>query len=438
MTVDDAGVPPWARHHVPKFEALLRSLERVPGFIIQPLELPSRDGAEVLATWLTANGRPARWIAPTDEPSWRALAAALSEPPGDTRAIVVSGPDDETSGMRHGLAMVNLHRDGIARNLGCPLLWCGPPEFLRATWEEAPDFWSIAAIPKQFPRDTDHSWIPLVDVDWNFVRETDIDSLLSSYGAARDQGDTENQIRLGARLIAALGPDRHDIRDTISREIGKYPFGPAMILLPLSLRVQTRDPLVAILSRRETSRSPQLKAQFLLHLGVISRRSALPEDACKELTESIQLFEQTGDAGSETLARLKLAELQLFRGDIAEVENHVRRITYLLGEISQDKALFEHACLVLTILGAVNERYTVAVAVAANLRATDDGTRPSFSAARAHVEGCLRARVGDFIHGQDNLSEALALYEVLGNTDGTSQVQRTLAAIRMAPDRNPG
>lgn len=438
MTVDDAGVPPWARHHVPKFEALLRSLERVPGFILHPIELPSRDGAQVLANWLTANSRPARWIAPTDEPSWRALAASLSEPPGDARAIVISGPDAEQPGMRHGLAMVNLHRDGIARNLSCPLLWCGPPDFLRATWEEAPDFWSIAAIPRQFPRDTDHGWIPLIDVDWNAVRETDIDSLLSSYNAARDQGDTENQIRLGARLIAAVGRDRYDIRDAITREIGRYPFAPVMVLLPLSMRARTRDPLVALLSHDSTSRSPQLKAQILLHLGVISRRSALPDVARIELTESIQLLEQTGDAGSETLARLKLAELQLSQGDTAEVEVNVKRILHLLEEIGQDNALLEHAGLVVLLLEAVNERYTVALAVAANLRATDDGTRPSFSAARAHSEGCVRARVGDFTHGRADLTEALALYEVLGNNDGTSQVQRTLAAIRVAPARNLG
>ena len=37
-----------------------------------------------------------------------------------------------------GLSLANQRRDTIVEELACPLLWCGPLEFLNATWERAP------------------------------------------------------------------------------------------------------------------------------------------------------------------------------------------------------------------------------------------------------------------------------------------------------------
>jgi tetratricopeptide (TPR) repeat protein len=429
VTTADDAVPPWARHHIPKFAAILRSLERVPGFILQPLEVPSRDVAQVLAAWLTAHGRPTRIITPTDDSSWAALAAALTEPPDDTRVIVMSGPDAEEPAMRRSLAMVNLHRDGIARALACPLLWCGPPEFLRATWEQAPDFWSIAAIPKQLPPSDDRAWIPLLDVDSTVIREANIESLKNLYGAARDQGDIENQIRLGMRLIPALQRSHDSYLPQIIAELGHHPWGPGLSVISMAMALRTREPLAALLAHASTQYTPRFKAQILLGIGVIDRRNARPEDAHRELSEAVKLFEEIGDINSEILARIKLAEMQVKIGHLQDVESHVWRILHLLQSTVQDVDTLDHAGLIICLFDAAKERITTALNVTAALRATNAGVHPSLSAAVEHVEGCLRAQVGDFVRARDHLSRALTRYEALDSNDGAAQVRRALAAL---------
>src|SRR5688572_1815539 len=204
MTSAGDNLPPWARNHEAAFAGLLRALERVTGFILQPLETPSRDVDRLLAAWLTACGRPTHIVAPADAQAWRGLVAELrSIPEAPGRIVLVSGPSTVDANVSHGLAMVNLHRDGIARELACPLLWCGDEGFLRDTWDRAPDFWSIASIVKRLPALPLAPPIPNIEVQAE-GDEIDFDELVRLYAAAREQGDVDNMVSLGIRLIGAM------------------------------------------------------------------------------------------------------------------------------------------------------------------------------------------------------------------------------------------
>lgn len=117
-------------------------LDRLTGFALVPVEVPSRDVALALALYLATVGRRVHFVA--DDAQWRILTAAIvAEPPGQGGLVMVTEPRQMDIRERAALRLLNQRRDTLAERLGTSLLWCGTADFLRATGELAPDFWSI-------------------------------------------------------------------------------------------------------------------------------------------------------------------------------------------------------------------------------------------------------------------------------------------------------
>ena len=115
---------------------------------------------------------------------------------------MVIGPRRAVPGMVAGLSLANQRRDTIVDELACPLLWSGPLEFLNATWERAPDLWSIRGmayrveVPARAAAESP-LWAGVI------AREAP-ERLRETLRAAREQGDREVIARLSVQLAEAL------------------------------------------------------------------------------------------------------------------------------------------------------------------------------------------------------------------------------------------
>jgi tetratricopeptide (TPR) repeat protein len=187
---------------LPAFEKIARALSFVEGFTLMPVEVTGPDLARALAAWLGARGMGTRVVEPLDEPAWRSIVASILDDPQPAEAVMVVGPRRLAPGMAGGLSIVNQRRDTIVEELRCPLLWSGPLDFLNATWERAPDLWSIrgmayralalAQAPAESPL-----WAGVV------AREAP-ERLRETLRVAREQGDREVTARLAVQLAEAL------------------------------------------------------------------------------------------------------------------------------------------------------------------------------------------------------------------------------------------
>jgi tetratricopeptide (TPR) repeat protein len=207
----------------PAFERVARALSFVEGFTLMPVEVTGPDLAWALASWLAARGMPTRVVEPLDELGWRGIVASVldgesphsgpsrssaedgsgeetSEVPA--RAVMVIGPRRVTQGMAAGLSLANQRRDTIVEELSCPLLWCGPLDFLNATWERAPDLWSIRGMAYRIEAD---ARAPAESPLWAGViaREAP-ERLRETLRMAREQGDRDVIARLAVQLAEAL------------------------------------------------------------------------------------------------------------------------------------------------------------------------------------------------------------------------------------------
>lgn len=188
---------------------LLRLLGATTGFSLIPVEVPGPDLARALARWLGQHGHPCRVVAPAEEEGWLdlpgRLARAETNPYG---TVMVIGPATITPAVTHGLRVLNQRRDVVIRALEAPLLWVGPREFHRATWHQAPDFWSVRSLtwrvaPRPAPVSGPAPYNgPLVN--------DDPDHLMGLIAEARLQGDPLNAARIGYLLTGALA-SRGDI-----------------------------------------------------------------------------------------------------------------------------------------------------------------------------------------------------------------------------------
>ncbi|TKD00185.1 tetratricopeptide repeat protein [Polyangium fumosum] len=143
--------PPFARPYLGHFAEFRATLAMQEGFVLAPVEVPSMDvGRELVASFERAGMKVARVVVTPGQ----GIAFArdlLSVPVSDVDVVVVLGPRDVTDDIRDGLNGLNLQRDTLAARLGKTLVWCGLRTFLNATWEEAPDFWSIRDLTFRIP-----------------------------------------------------------------------------------------------------------------------------------------------------------------------------------------------------------------------------------------------------------------------------------------------
>ncbi|WP_437751902.1 pentapeptide repeat-containing protein [Sorangium sp. So ce1389] len=147
-----ASTPPLPASMSPflgSFREVHRLVERVPGFVLLPVEVPGPDVGRALGDFLTREGRRATVIEPRDhEATWNDLVSALYGAEPEPRGVVILiGSDPPPAAARAGLRLLNQHQrhDTLSSRLGCPLIWCGSPGFLALCREEAPDFWATRA-----------------------------------------------------------------------------------------------------------------------------------------------------------------------------------------------------------------------------------------------------------------------------------------------------
>lgn len=132
------------------FDDVLRVFDLSDGFVLLPIALPGPDLAHGLAHFLLKEGHPPIIVAPEAEDDWKNLASSLlSVKPEQGGLVMVIAGSDIPADLSLPLRIVNERRDAIAKQLNCPLLWCGSPDFLVQTGQMAPDFWSIRAVERR-------------------------------------------------------------------------------------------------------------------------------------------------------------------------------------------------------------------------------------------------------------------------------------------------
>ncbi|HVK67608.1 MAG TPA: hypothetical protein VM694_24150, partial [Polyangium sp.] len=142
---------PFLEPYLPHFEEVRHVLDQFDDFALMPVEVPSRDIGRALAEHLGREGLQVHLFEISD---WKELTARLlALPPRsvDPRPVLLLGPRERPKDLERALNFLNLKRDTLARLLGRPLLWCGLKFFLEATWDYAPDVWSIRDITIKIP-----------------------------------------------------------------------------------------------------------------------------------------------------------------------------------------------------------------------------------------------------------------------------------------------
>ncbi|WP_437585344.1 tetratricopeptide repeat protein [Sorangium sp. So ce1000] len=128
----------------------------------------------------------------------------LAVPASDVDVVIVLGPRDVTDDIREGLNRLNLQRDTLAKRLGKTLLWCGLRTFLNATWEEAPDLWSIRDLTFRIPLLGVNDMQRASSTTMPGSSEVDRDETPRLIEAARKVGDDKNLGRLLLRHAQEL------------------------------------------------------------------------------------------------------------------------------------------------------------------------------------------------------------------------------------------
>ncbi|HEY3817050.1 MAG TPA: hypothetical protein VGL81_07765 [Polyangiaceae bacterium] len=329
---------------------LQRILSLAEGFILLPIEVDGPDAARALAGMLAG----AVVIEPVDDEGWARLVADLvSAGAAGAQPVMVIGPARGNGGLYAALRLVNMRRDSIVQALGRPLLWCGPPAFLKLTWERAPDFWSIRAMTLRFARWSEpvHE-APLWPGAWVADAPERLREMLAM---ARQQGDERNIARAAATLAEALvargeleeaaevvaetrgAPSLRMIEAVVSAMLGAH--GRAEAILADAGWAQGEPEVegrrlvalgnLALEERCEVAVARYVQARTLLravgdvaneavavaNLGVASMAEGALEAAASLLEEALSLARSAGDARTEARILSKLGRVQLLQRD---------------------------------------------------------------------------------------------------------------------------
>jgi tetratricopeptide (TPR) repeat protein len=329
---------------------LRRILSLASGFILFPIEVDGPDAARALAA--TLDGASA--IEPVDDAGWAELVANLVQvAASDASVVMVIGPARGGPGVHAALRLVNMRRDSIVQALGRPLLWCGPPEFLKLTWERAPDFWSIRAMTLRFGRWSQpvHE-APLWPGAWVADPPERLREMLAM---ARQQGDERNIARAAATLAEALvargeleeaaevvaetsgAPSLRMIEAVVSGMRGAHERAEAILAdsrwAPGEPEIEGRRLVaqgnLALEEKRDVAVARYEQARTLLraagdvaneavavaNLGVASMAEGALDVAASLLAEALSLARSAGDARTEARILSKLGRVQLLQRD---------------------------------------------------------------------------------------------------------------------------
>lgn len=140
----------WTARCLDSFTKIERVIALNRGFLLLPVEASGPDLGRALARWLTERGHPTSLIEPKTDEEWRELPGRIySVQVAQGGLVMVLGGTRRPPGFYEGIWLLNQKRDVLGNFLACPLLWCGPREFLAQTWERAPDFWSVRAVDRR-------------------------------------------------------------------------------------------------------------------------------------------------------------------------------------------------------------------------------------------------------------------------------------------------
>jgi tetratricopeptide (TPR) repeat protein len=334
---------------------LSRALSLSEGFLLVPVEVRGPDAARELARWLEQEGWKPALVEPLDEPAWHRLVAdVMDAASAGARVVVVVGGRDVTPGMLAALRLVNQRRDSIAEALARPLLWCGPPEFLKLTWERAPDFWSVRAMTTRL--ETSNRPVreaPLWPSAWVADPPERLREMLEG---ARRQNDAPNAARAAAMLaqalvahgelaeaaevidesrpaspelalvegiIAALRGDRaraeQVLGDSSWSSAAPEVEGRRLVALGNLVLDESRDRAVDSYEKGRAllhdARDGANEAVAIANLGVASMAGGALDDAAARLEEALAVARDAGDALVEARVLSKLGRVRLLERD---------------------------------------------------------------------------------------------------------------------------
>lgn len=298
------------------FQELLRLLSLADGFVLVPLEVAGPDVARALAVSLADAGWTTALVQPVDDAEWTQLVARIlsaSEDAAGPKAVMVVGPARPTPGLYAGLRLVNQRRDSIAKALGRPLLWCGPQDFLKVTWERAPDFWSIRAMTVRFARWSEPvREAPLWPGAWVADPPERLREMLA---LARRQGDERNAERVATALAEALvARGELDEAAEVVTETRGAPSSMRMVEAVVSAMRGARDSAAAILAEATwTTGLPELEGRRLVALGNLELE-ANPEGAVARYEQARPLLHAAGDLANEAVAVANLGVASMAKG----------------------------------------------------------------------------------------------------------------------------
>lgn len=208
MAGDEAlGLPGWARVYLPDFQRILHAIKMAESFVLFPIEVPGQDVAEQLEHYLDVNKFRCLVVDPTKSTwTWPDLVGVLLDlPVASDDVVMVIGDGSDDKGLHDGLRLLNQRRDSIARALARPLLWCGSRSFLDVTWQLAPDFWSVADVPRRialkgFPTSKFQRPSSMLGIGVGTKASAE-DEAIPLYEAAISQGDQANAMRIGIGVV---------------------------------------------------------------------------------------------------------------------------------------------------------------------------------------------------------------------------------------------
>jgi tetratricopeptide (TPR) repeat protein len=406
---------------------LRRLLGLAEGFILVPVEVTGPDAARGLGAKLDG----AAVIEPVDDEGWAQLVAQIFDAAAsDAVAVMVIGPAVGSAGMWAALRLVNQRRDSIVQALSRPLLWCGTADFLKHTWERAPDFWSIRAMTLRFAR-----WSEPVPEEplWPGAWVPDPPERLREMVAmAKRQGDDRNASRAAAALAEALAArgELDEAAEVVS-ETGGAP-SMRMVEAVVSAMRGARDRAATILGDATwAAQSPGLEGRRLVALANL-RIASDREGAARLYEQARQVLQAAGDLANEAIAVANLGVASMGEGTLDEASS---KLTEALS-LARSAGDVRTEARILSRLGRLqllerDSRRACATLEEALQRASDAGDPRVESEvlrrlARAYIE------LGDPEKAEADARRAAGIARSVGDEPGAAEAEATAAEARAA------
>jgi tetratricopeptide (TPR) repeat protein len=399
------------------FREAKRALALSQGFTLFPVEIAGPDVARELAAWLAAQGWSPSVIEPLDDDAWKNMVADLfAVTPADDRVVLLIGTREPAPGVYQGLHLLNQRRDSVARHLACPLLWCGPPEFIKLTWERAPDFWSIRALPLRLDvSPLRASEPPLWPAAWVADPPERLRFMLHS---ALKQKDDRNAARIAASLAEALvaRSELDEAEETLAKAAGPE----------ASLTLGTIAALRGDRARAEALFAqpvgPELEGRRLIGLGNLHLQDDRPR-AVASFQQASELLAQSGDRANHAVALADLGVAALADGDFEEAEARLSTAVHVFREIGDER----NEARALSKLGSVHlaqrdsraacDHFEAALAIFRNLGDAHGEGEVLRRLARAYLE------LGDPEKARDDSERAISIAKDLGDEAGAGEAE---------------